>query len=105
MLQKLFRLVGTLLLWSDIALVGTLGGGLILLASGREQLLERAVPVLFALFVMGIAGRIVAGAHVLIAADLAPGERLDTFMRTVFVTGFAASRYLRTLEDDGGSNE
>jgi hypothetical protein len=103
--NKLLRLLGTLLLCSDLAVLTTLFVAVLLLMSGREHTLERAVPVLFSFLLIGIAGRIVAGAHILFVADLSPGDRLDAFMRSVFVTGLGASRYLRSLRDiDEGGN-
>ena len=95
--NKLLRLLGTLLLCSDIAVVATLFVGVLLLMSGREHTLEQAVPLLLSFLLFCIAGRIVAGVHVLFVADLSPGDRLDAFMRNVFVTGLAASRYLRSF--------
>ena len=103
MLTRALRIVGTIMLWSDIALITSLGMGVVLLVSGYESALERAAPFLFGLIVIGVVGRIIAGIHVLVAGDRSSGDRLESFTRHVFVTGVGASRYLRNLRDDGGN--
>jgi hypothetical protein len=99
MFTRFLRVLGTILLCSDMAVIVTLVVGVVLLVSGREQIFERFAAVLLGFFVISVAGRIVAGVHVLLADDLSPGARLDAFMRHVFVTGLSASRYLRSLDE------
>lgn len=99
MFTKFLRLLGTILLCSDIAVIVTLVVGVALLVSGREQIFEQFAVVLLGLFATSVAGRIVTGVHVLLVDGLTPGARLDAFMRHVFVTGLSAGRYLRSLDD------